>query len=170
MKQQFLICATCVLFASLAQAEVKAPTSEDLSKEALMIELTGKNFKKLKEEDLYAEIVTAYRNGNDVALKVHSKTFLKKYPQSHFADNVLFLQGQMALQNKNYPDALKHFQNISKTYPHSNKVVSAQFSKALTYKRLNLPAEARRVLKEVMVRYPGSPESFRAEAELKLLN
>jgi TolA-binding protein len=173
MKKHFLVCQALLLISFVTNtvvAEVKSPTSDDLSKEALMIELTGKNFKTLKEEELYAEIVTAYRNNNEIALRAHSKTFMKKYTQSLFADNVLYLQGQMALQNKNYPEALRLFQNISKAYPHSNKVVSAHFSKALTYKRLNLPAEAKRVLKEVMVKFPGSPESFRAEAELKLFN
>ena len=76
----------------------------------------------------------------------------------------------MALQNRSYPEALRDFQKISKNYPNSNKAVSAQFSKAITYKRLNLPAESKRVFKEVMAKYPGSPESFRAEAELKLFN
>ncbi len=170
MKKQLVVYAAVIFWGSLLHAEVKSPTSEDLSKEALLIELTGKDFKKLTEEDLYAEVVTAYRNNNEPALKAHSKSFMKRFGGSHFADNVLFLQGQMALQNKNYPEALKLFQKISKTYPNSNKVVSASFSKALTYKRLNLPAEARRVFKEVMVKYPGSPESFRSEAELKLLN
>jgi TolA-binding protein len=98
------------------------------------------------------------------------QTFLNKYPRSHFADNVLYLQGQLALQNKNYAEALRNFQKITKLYPHGNKAVSAQFSKAMTYKRLNLTAEVRRVLKELRVKYPGSPEYFRAEAELKLLN
>jgi TolA-binding protein len=153
-----------------AEAKPNTAVTNEFSKESLLIELTGKDYKKLKEEDLYAEIITAYRNNNQIAMKAHSQTFLKKYSQSSFADNVLFLQGQMALQNKSYAEALKHFQKITKNYPHSNKVVSAEFSKAVTYRRLNLPAEARRVFKDVIARYPGSPESFRAEAELKLIN
>lgn len=170
MKKQLFVYMAVTLLGSFAHAEVKSPSSDDMSKEALVIELTGKDTKKITEEELYAEVVTSYRNNNEPSLRAHGKNFLKRFGRSHFADNVLFLQGQLALQNKNFPEALRYFQKISKAYPNSNKVVSASFSKALTYKRLNLPAEARRVFKEVMVKYPGSPESFRAEAELKLLN
>ncbi len=151
-------------------AKPKPVTSSELSKEALMIELSGKDYKKIGEEPLYAEVISAYKNGNEVALKARTQTFLKRFPLSQFADNALYLSGLSALQNKRYPEALRSFQKISKNYPNSNKAVSAQFSKAITYKRLNLPAESKRVLKEVIARYPGSPESFRAEAELKLLN
>ncbi len=151
-------------------ANPKPVTSNELSKEALMIELSGKDYKKISEEALYAEIIGAYKNGNEVALKTRTQTFLKRFPQSQFADNALYLSGLMALQNRSYPEALRDFQKISKNYPNSNKAVSAQFSKAITYKRLNLPAESKRVFKEVMAKYPGSPESFRAEAELKLFN
>lgn len=156
-------------FSAMA-AKPKAPTSEDLSKEALMIELSGKDYKKISEEALYAEVISAYKSGNEIALKARTQTFIKRFPRSQFADNAIYLSGLMALQNKSYPEALRNFQKISKNYPNSNKAVSAQFSKAMTYKHLNLAAEAKRVFKEVMAKYPGSPESFRAETELKLLN
>lgn len=169
MKTQLFLISSVIFLHFYAEAKERQITSADLSQESLMIELTGKDLKKISEEDLYAEVVTAYRSNNVLVMKSRSQHFLKKFSHSHFADNVLFLQGQMALQNKNYADALKHFQKISRVYPFGNKAVSAQFSKAVTYKRLNLPAEARRVLKDVIAKYPGSPESYRAEAELKLM-
>lgn len=156
--------------ATTVMAKPKPVTSDELSKDALMIELSGKDYKKISEEALYAEVIAAYKSGNDIALKARTQTFLKRFPKSQFADNALYLSGLTALQNKSYPEALRSFQKISKNYPNSNKAVSAQFSKAITYKRLNLAAEAKRVFKEVMAKYPGSPESFRAEAELKLFN
>jgi TolA-binding protein len=170
MRRQLVLIAACGFFSLMTFAK-PAPVKDDtMSKENLLIELTGKDYKKIKEEDLYAEVITAYKSGNDIALKARSQTFLKRFPQSQFADNVIYLSGLLALQNHGYPEALRQFQKVIKFYPNSNKAVSAQFSKAITYKRLNLDAEAKRVFKEVMVKYPGSPESFRAEAELKLLN
>ncbi len=174
MMKHLLLCVAASLFVTVlnfsAVAKPKPVTSKDLSNEALMIELSGKDYKKISEEALYAEVIAAYKNGNMIALKARTLTFLKRFPKSQFADNALYLSGLMALQNKSYPEALRDFQKISRNYPHSNKAVSAQFSKAITYKKLNLSAESRRVFKEVMTKYPGSPESFRAEAELKLLN
>lgn len=174
MKQHFnfsvILFATVLFSGGASLAKAKSMSEADMSKEALLIELTGKDYKKLKEEDLYAEIITAYRNNNNLAMKSNSQTFLKRFKQSHFADNVIYLQGKMALQNKNYAEALRHFQKVTKGYPYGNKVVSAEFSKGVTYKQLNLVPEAKKVFKEVISKYPGSPESFRAEAELKLLN
>lgn len=174
MNMQKMTWATFVflgLFSSVtAFSKPKAVTTDSLSKESLMIELTGQDLNKMSESEFYAEVIQSFRANNEITLQTQSQRFLKKFPRSQFADNVLYLSGMLALQNKNYSSALKSFQKVLKNYPNSNKVVAAQYGKALTYKKLNLAAEARRVFKEVMSKYPGSPESFRAEAELKLLN
>ena len=134
MKRHLLLSAAAsilVTFLNLsAQAKPKPVTSDELSKEALMIELSGKDYKKISEEALYAEIIGAYKNGNEIALKTRTQAFLKRFPQSQFADNALYLSGLMALQNRSYSEALRDFQKISKTYPNSNKAVSAQFFKS----------------------------------------
>ena len=102
-KNILLSAAMCMVVTFLnfsALAKPKPVTSSELSKEALMIELSGKDFKKISEESLYAEVIAAYKSGNTIALKARTQTFLKRFPQSQFADNALYLSGLIFLQNK----------------------------------------------------------------------
>lgn len=139
-------------------------------KEALLIELTGKDDKSMSDVELYSEIVAAYQNQDEIGLKSRLQLMTSRHAQSHFADNALYLAGRQALENRNYGEAVRFFQRVATEYPRSNRVVSAQFSKALAYKKMNLNAEARKVFREIIQRYPGSPESFRADNEMRLLN
>ncbi|MNT03281.1 hypothetical protein D3C72_1378050 [compost metagenome] len=90
------------------------------------------------------------------------------FPKSSYADNVLFLAGRRAADHGDYPAAIKYFAKIEKEYPRSNKFVAARFAKAMTYKKMNLPQFSLKILSEVRNKYAGSPESFRADSELKM--
>lgn len=174
MKQLKQIAATVLLsvpfvvFATPNQSKMKTPP-RGMDKQALLIELTGKDPSKESDVALYAQIVSAYQNNDEIGFKSRLQSLLSRFPKSSYSDNALFLAGRMAVNQKNYAQAIRYFSEIEKKYPHSNKMVSAKFAKAITYKKMNLPEFAQRTLKEVRVKYPGSPESFRADAELKIL-
>lgn len=160
-----------VIFPSLLSAAPKtAKKTNGLDRDALLIELTGKDDAKMSDVELYAEIVAAYQSQDEIGLKSRLQTFMSKHAKSPFADNVLYLAGRQALDNKNYAEALKFFGKVVNDYPNSNKVVSSQFAKAMAYKKMNLEPQARKVFREIMQKYPGSPESFRADSEMRLLN
>lgn len=144
-------------------------TNSPLSKEALMIELTGKDPSKVKEADLYAEIYNAYQKGDEIGFKSRLQTFMSRFSNSAYADNVLYLAGRMAFSNKNYAEAIKYYQKVITQYPRSNKVVAAKFAKGVAYKKMNLAPQAKGVLVDVRKKYPGSPEAFRADNELKIM-
>lgn len=174
MKQLGRIAATVLLcFSSgvLAKPQVtnRKPVTDELSTQSLLAELTGKDARKENDISLYAEMVSAYESDNKVLFKKRLEALLKRFPQSPYADNALFLAGRMAVDNKNYAEAIKYFARIEKDYPRSNKIVAAKFAKAMTYKKMNLPEFAMRTLQEVRNKYVGSPESFRADAELKMI-
>ncbi|WII73752.1 hypothetical protein QJS83_07665 [Bdellovibrio sp. 22V] len=175
MKQLRLLAATVLLSIPLSvlakpTAKMKSPSAKDLAQESLLVELTGKDISKENDITLYAEMVSAYNNDDEIAFKSRLQSLLTRFPQSSYADNALFLAGRMAVDHSNYAEAVKHFAQIEQKYPRSNKVVAAKFAKAMTYKRMNLPDFAKRALKEVRAKYPGSPESFRADAELRMFN
>ncbi|WP_347358317.1 tetratricopeptide repeat protein [Bdellovibrio sp.] len=174
MKQLRLLAATVLLSLPLAstaktvEASSKAK-NRDVAQEALLVELTGKDLSKESDITLYAEMVSAYDGNDEIALKSRLQSLLGRFPQSAYADNALFLAGRMAVDNSNYAQAIKYFSQIEKQYPRSNKVAAAKYAKAMTYKKMNLPEFSRKALAEVRSKYPGSPESFRADAELKVL-
>lgn len=163
-----LLCVTNSAFAKPSVLEKKL-SPKDLSQQALLVELTGKDITKENDISMYAQMVSAYQSDDEIGLKSRLQSMLERFPQSAYADNALFLAGRMAVDHKNYAEAVKYFAKIEKDYPRSNKVVAAKFAKAMTYKRMNLPEFAMRSLKEVRSKYIGSPESFRADAELKMM-
>ena len=149
-------------------ASAKNSTKEQKDQE-LLSELTGKSMAKEDDKSLYAEVVGAYQENNDFLFKNNMQAFMKRFKESVYADNVLYLAGMHAVNHSNYPEAIRYFSRVEMEYPHGDKVTSAKFAKAMTYKKMNLPEFARHRLLEIRDRYPGSPESFRADAELKLL-
>ncbi len=174
MKQLRLLAATVLLsvsfgvFAKPTHGSNKSSV-KDLNQQALLVELTGKDLSKENDITLYAEMVSAYQNDDEIAFKSRLQSLLTRFPQSSYADNALFLAGRIAVDHNNFAEAIKYFAQVEKEYPRSNKVVAAKFAKAMTYKKMNLPEFALRALKEVRAKYPGSPESFRADAELKMI-
>ncbi len=165
---------TTFLITSVSSISHAAPskatkTTDPLSKEALLVELTGKDFRKSNDISLYSEMVSAYDANNEIAFKSRLQSLLSRFPTSPYADNALYLAGSMAVNKGNYSEAIKYFADIEKKYPRSNKMVAAKFAKAMTYKAMNLPEYAKSNLKDLIKKYPGSPESFRASTELKIL-
>lgn len=169
MRQYFILTVTFVLSLSTVQALAAKKAHSALSKEALMIELTGKDPSKVKEADLYGEIFSAYKAGDEIGFKSRLQTFMTRFPTSPYADNVLYLAGRMAFGNKNYAEAIRYYQKVITQYPRSNKVVAAKFAKGVAYKKMNLAPQAKNVLTDLRKKYPGSPEAFRAENELKIM-
>lgn len=145
-----------------------AATKKSAAKDALMIELTGKDPSKVDETALYSEIAGTYRKNDEIGFKSRLQTFITKFPQSSYADNVLYLAGRMAFNNKNYTESIRYYQRVITQYPRSNKVVAARMGKGIAYKKMNLSSQANFVFEDLRKKYPGSPEAFRAENELKI--
>lgn len=151
-------------------AATKSVQSQKESKrDALMIELTGKDPSKIDDVTLYSELVKAYRANDEIGFKSRLQTFMTRFSNSSYADNALYLAGRMAFENKNYGEAIKYYQRVVTQYPRSNKVVGAKLAKGIAYKKMNLQPQAKSVFADLRKRYPGSPEAFRAENELKIL-
>ncbi len=182
MKQLRLLAATVFLSLPLAlHARVGSTTSQstnmnqkpsykDLKEQQLLVELTGKDVSKESDMKLYAEMVGAFEADDEIAFKSRLQSMMSRFPNSSYADNALYLAGKLAVNHNNYPEAIRFFGRVEKEYPKSDKVTAATFAKAMTYKKMNLGEYAKRSLLEVRSKYPGSPESFRANAELKMLN
>lgn len=162
-----------VLFIFPLAAAAKAPgslASQEFSEKDLLIELTGKDPGRLSELELYSEIVSAYQSQDEIGLRSRLETLLSRFPKSALADNALFLAGRQAVELKKFGPAIQFFERVINEYPRGNRVVAAQFAKAMTYRRMNLREPSDRLLKEVRAKYPGSPESFRAENEMRIFN
>ncbi len=121
------------------------------------------------EHLLYAKVIESYRKGDSSLLNKSVRMFLKTYPQSVHADNALYLNGLLALSKESFKRALKNFNLVSRFYPTGNKVPAALLSKGITLRKLGKKDQAKKVFKNVRKKYPGSPEYFQSDFQLKLL-
>jgi TolA-binding protein len=156
-----------ILLSTLDEAAAKnwaIPESDQL-----YFELSGEKYENLNSQQVYEKIIEKYRSNDLKAVEAYTNLLLAKYPQSHFADNALYLQGMLAFSVKTYAKSLECFQKIINLYPNGNKVVAALFAKGILYKKMNLKTESENVLSNIKIKYPGSPESLRADAEIKIL-
>lgn len=173
MKQLGCFAATVILSIpclSLAAPARQATTPAKMTQEGmLMLELTGKDFSRESDASLYAQLVSAYEKTDEVGFKARLQSFTSRFPRSPLAGNVYFLAGRFAVDQNNYAEAIRNFSEVEKKYPRSSKVIPAKFAKAMTYKKMNLPEISRSLLLQVVKKYPGSPESFRAQAEMRTL-
>jgi TolA-binding protein len=148
--------------------ELSGPV-ELTEKEKVFFELAGEKVDSLSEISIYKKAVEASKNGDEAALEAFSSLLLKKFPRSIYCDNIIYIQGMLAFGQKKYGASLSYFQKILNHYPQSNKAVSALFAKGVVFRKMNLEKEAARTLAQVINKYPGSPESIRAQDELKLV-
>ncbi len=138
-------------------------------KEKVFFELAGEKVEMLSEIDIYHKVVEKYQQNDEAALGAYANLLLKTHPRSIYCDNALYLQGMLAFSQKKFSESLSSFQKVLALYPMSNKAVSALFAKGVVFKKMNLNKEAVRILAQVVNQYPGSPESERAQVELKLV-
>jgi TolA-binding protein len=136
----------------------------------MRLEIESAKTSRLSDSELYSELVARFERNDEIGVQSRFQMMMSKYSQSPLADDSLYLAGLQQVGLKNYGLALVYFNRISKEYPYGNKVVAALFAKGAVYRKMNLPALAKGVFKSVTKKYPGSPESFRAQSELRLLN
>ena len=74
MKQYFILTVTFVLSLSAVETFAAKKVTDSTSKDALMIELTGKDPSKVDETTLYAEIFNAYRSNDEIGFKSRTLT------------------------------------------------------------------------------------------------
>lgn len=164
-----------VIFLDRSQAEQKpkAEINQDQKDLDLVLKIKKQRQDSKKgmqsESQLYSLLLRDYERNDEVAFAENLKKYRQNYFSSHRYDEILFLAGQLAENNKNYGSALKYFNQILKDYPYSNKTVSALFAKGMVLKKMNLMDLSKDVFRSLLVRYPGSPDSLKAQSELKAL-
>ena len=89
--------------------------------------------------------------------------FLTRYPSHPLADNALYWMAECHYAQKSYLEALQLFQRVIQEYPDGNKVPDAMLKTGLCYGNLGEVDQAKRVLRQLAVIYPGSRAARIAE-------
>jgi len=121
----------------------------------------------LSDKALYQHAKEAFdRNDFEIAQQEFQQ-FLKQFPKSDDADNAQFWIGEIYFQEKWYEKAIVEYQKVIENYPKGNKVPAALLKQGLAFSHLNDKTNSRLALKDLISKFPKSPEADIARNKLK---
>lgn len=97
------------------------------------------------------------------------KEFIKKHPQSEYADNAQYWIGESHYALREFDQAILEFDAVRRKYPKGDKVPAALLKQGFAFAELGDKVDARLILQELTDRYPQSPEAAKAKQKLKAL-
>ena len=125
---------------------------------------------QLVESRSYEAALALFREANYPGAIAGFNGFLKAHPDSSLAANAQYWIGYSYYSLKDYKNALAHQQKLLTLYPASNKVPDAMLNIANSQLALNNVAGARKTLKDIVAKHPGTQAATLAArrlAELK---
>lgn len=97
------------------------------------------------------------------------KEFIKKYPQSEYANNAQYWIGESHYALREFDQAILEFDAVRRKYPKGDKVPAALLKQGFAFAELGDKVDARLILQELIDRYPQSQEAAKAKQKLKTL-
>jgi len=97
------------------------------------------------------------------------KEFIKKNPQSEYADNAQYWIGESHYALREFDQAILEFDVVRRKYPKGDKVPAALLKQGFAFAELGDKVDARLILQELMDRFPQSQEAAMAKQKLKIL-
>ena len=97
------------------------------------------------------------------------KEFIKKNPQSEYADNAQYWIGESHYALREFDQAILEFDVVRRKYPKGDKVPAALLKQGFAFAELGDKVDARLILQELTDRFPQSQEAVKAKQKLKSL-
>jgi len=97
------------------------------------------------------------------------RRFLRKNPDSNFADNAQYWIGESYYALKEFDQAILEFDIVRRKYPDGDKVPAALLKQGYAFAELGDRVDARLILQEVIDRYPQSQEAQKARSKVNSL-
>jgi tol-pal system protein YbgF len=120
----------------------------------------------LDYKQLYQAAVDQVQRKNYGAARSQFEAFLKAYPGTDLSDNAQFWIGECYFAQGHYQRAVLEYDTVRKKYPAGNKVPAALWKMSLAFDKLGNRDVARSFLKELLEKYPDSPEAGLAQEKL----
>ncbi len=132
---------------------------------------TQQKTKKLSIDDkeLYKKFMQfANRGDQNSAVRV-LKIMDKAYPKSTHTAEAFYKASRMSIQQGKYKTALKYINHILQNFKSHKRYISAMLAKGIVYEEMKLKTTAKKIYKSIKNKYPNTPQSFRADLQLKSL-
>lgn len=123
----------------------------------------------ISADTLYQNALRDFNSGNYDLSRQEFSDYLKSFPTNDLAGNAQFYLGEIFYAQNNFRDAVTEYDKVLYTYPKSYKTAAALMKKGQAEISLGQKATGSRDLREVIRRFPNSPEAKQASAKLKEL-
>lgn len=120
----------------------------------------------LNENRAFEAAYTQYKAENYQGAAKAFEEFLKRYPQSVHEANVLYWLGNSTFLLKECKRSLEHYQLLIGNYPDHPRVPESMLNMADCQLSLKSKTAAKKTLKQVIGRFPGSDASDKAKKRL----
>lgn len=104
----------------------------------------------------------------DDALKA-MQNFVRQYPQGGYTANAQYWLGELYMVQKDYIQAIEHFDIVLKQFPGSSKAAACTLKIGYALAASGKSTEARQRLQQVLKNYPDTPTAQLAVAKLQSL-
>lgn len=120
----------------------------------------------ISADTLYQNAQRDYTTGNYDLSRQEFSDFIKNFPNSDLAGNAQFYLGEIDYAQGNYSDSITQYDTVLTNYPKSFKLAASLLKKGMAEVELGKKTTGIRDLREVIRRFPGSPEEHTAQAKL----
>ncbi len=121
---------------------------------------------RLDYKQLYQAAVEQFQRKNYEVARSQFEAFLKAYPKTELSDNAQFWLAECYYAQANYQRAILEYDAVRKNYPNGNKVPASYWKMSLAFERMGNREVAQSFLKELVEKYPESPEAGLARDKL----
>jgi tol-pal system protein YbgF len=146
------------------------PSTPEVTEEDPVVNTSSANTNPADEQISYLAAYELIKNKQFPEALMAMKTFISKYPKGYYSSNAEYWTGELYLADKNYTDAISHFDIVLQQFPSSNKFSACLLKIGYALAGSGRIGEAKERLKEVMKKYPDTRTSELAQLKLKELN
>jgi len=119
-----------------------------------------------EKETAYAAAYDLLKEGKYDRARTEFQNFLKKYPDSEYADNAQFWIGECYFSEEKYDKAILEYDKVVKNYKQGNKTSQALLKQGLAFKLLGDKTSASLLFQQVIKDYPNTNQARTARAYL----
>ncbi len=121
-------------------------------------------------DQLYKSALTDYMSAKYGLASSEFADLIRAFPDNPLAGNAFYYQGEIEYRGARFGNAVTNYDHVLSQFPQSNKVPAAHLHKGQALMQLKQSEAASREFRNLIARYPNSPEALQAKSRLSTLN
>lgn len=111
--------------------------------------------------------VNSYNARDYAAAEKSFEDFVKNYPSHSQMAEARYYLAECQFQRNRFPEAALAYDTVIKSYPKSSSAPGAYLKQAICFSKMKQPDAAKARMREIISKFPNSPEAARAKTFLK---